>query len=75
MTINDEDSKIHKNKINFINLSSFLKKNDKPMEFKVVSQNSSRSEIKVEKEKHKLSLGKILFIFINKNHLSRKHKK
>jgi len=36
-------------------LSSFLKKTEKPLEFKVLSQNSSRSEIKVDTEKNKIN--------------------
>jgi len=44
------------NKINFINLSSFLKKNDKPLEFKVISQNSSRSEIRLDSEQENIKI-------------------
>jgi len=54
MANNHAEKKNTNDKLNYINLSSFLKKNDKPLEFKVLSQNSSRSHIKLDSEQNKI---------------------
>lgn len=56
LTSNDlGEKKNTNNKLNYISLSSFLKKADKPLEFKVLSQNSSRSEIKLSTDLSKIN--------------------